>query len=122
MNPLTRGPLTTMIVAVRRARMTPELEYAKDRWDMAALRMTGYVDFGGISQPWLRETAKRWVRHTAPQRRGEKTGKNLRSQVLYLELLSEPAGARRPGKRPRRLGRQDIEFFLARVARKEHPG
>jgi hypothetical protein len=46
---LTRGPLTTMIAAVRRSRMTPESEYAKDRWDMAALGMTGYLDFGGIS-------------------------------------------------------------------------
>lgn len=55
---LTRGPLTTMIAAVRRVRMTAESEYAKDRWDMAALGMTGYADFGGISQPWLRETAK----------------------------------------------------------------
>ena len=59
MDRLTRGPLTTMIAAVRRARMTPESEYAKDRWDMAALGMSGFVDFGGISQPWLRETAKR---------------------------------------------------------------
>lgn len=86
---LTRGPLTTMIAAVRRARVTSESEYANDRWDMAALGMSGYVDFGGISQPWLKETAKRWVRHAAPQRRGERAGNNLRSQVLYLDLLSQ---------------------------------
>lgn len=71
--------------------MTPESECAKDRWDMAALEMTSYVDFGGISQPWLRETSKRWVRHAAPQGRGEGAGNNLRSQVLYLDLLSKRA-------------------------------
>ena len=120
---LTRGPLTAMIAAVRRARVTPESEYAKDRWDMAALGMTGYVDFGGISQPWLRETAKRWVRHAAPQRRGERAGNNLRSQVLYLDLLSQSLRARADrGNDPAGLGRADIEFFLARAARKEHLG
>ena len=120
---LTRGPLTTMIAAVRRARMTPESEYAKDRWDMAALGMTGFIDFGRISQPWLRETAKRWVRHTAPQRRGERAGNNLRSQVLYLDLLSQSLRTRADrGNGPAGLGRADIEFFLARAARKEHLG
>jgi integrase len=120
---LTRGPLTTMIAAVRRARMTAESEYAKDRWDMAALGMTGFIDFGGISQPWLRETAKRWVRHTAPQRRGERAGNNLRSQVLYLELLSESLRSRADrGNDPAGLGREDVEFFLARAGRKERLG
>jgi integrase len=120
---LTRGPLTTMIAAVRRARMTPESEYAKDRWDMAALGMTGFIDFGGISQPWLRETAKRWVRHTAPQRRGERAGNNLRSQVLYLDLLSQSLRSRADrGNDPAGLGREDIEFFLARAGRKERLG
>ena len=121
---LTRGPLTTMIAALRRARMTPESEYAKDRWDMAALGMSGFIDFGGISQPWLRETAKRWVRHAPPQPPGRGSRKEPAvSGPLPGPALGEPAGARRPGKRPEpSLGRADIEPFLSRAARKEHLG
>ena len=48
---------------------------------------------------------------------------NLRSQVLYLELLSESLRSRADrGNDPADLGREDVEFFLARAGRKERLG
>ncbi len=59
-------------------------------------------------------------RAAAPGREGRE---QLRSQVLYLDLLSQSLRARADrGNDPAGLGRADIEFFLARAARKEHLG
>ncbi|MFJ2867460.1 tyrosine-type recombinase/integrase [Kitasatospora sp. NPDC087314] len=116
MDRLTRGPLTTITTAVRRARLTPEGEYPKDRWDLTAFGHSGTIDFSGLTQSWLKETAKRWARHTAPQARGEKAGGNLRKQVRDLGLLSQSLRARPDrGDFPQDLGREDIEFFLNRL-------
>ncbi|MBV9024860.1 MAG: site-specific integrase [Streptomycetaceae bacterium] len=114
---LTRGPLTTITTAVRRARLTPETEFPKDLWDLTVFGHSGTIDFSGISQAWLKETAKRWTRHTAPQIRGEQAGKNLRKQVNDLAVLSQSLRARPDrGEDPPTLGREDIENFLNRLS------
>ncbi|MGY1455832.1 tyrosine-type recombinase/integrase [Streptomyces sp. SS8] len=117
MDRLTRGPLTTITTSVKRARLTPETEYPKDHWDLTVFGHSGTIDFSGISQPWLKETAKRWARHTAPQIRGEKAGASLRKKVNDLGMLSQSLQARSDhGDDPRELGRQDIENFLNRMS------
>ena len=45
-----------------RALSTPETEIGKDEWDLVVFGHSGTVSFTGISQPWLREAAKRWAR------------------------------------------------------------
>ncbi|MGW5563712.1 hypothetical protein ACWEWD_09855 [Streptomyces tendae] len=111
---LTRGPLTTIVTFVRRAGLTPEIEYVKDCWDLTVFGHAGTIDFSDISQPWLKETSKRWTRHTAPQLRGENAGASLRKQVNDLRTLSQSLRARTDhGDRPAELGRQDIEHHLS---------
>jgi hypothetical protein len=46
----------------QRALSTPETEVAQHEWDLTVFGQNGTVSFTGISQPWLREAAKRWAR------------------------------------------------------------
>jgi hypothetical protein len=74
----------------QRALSTPETEVAQDEWDLTVFGQNGTVSFTGISQPWLREAAKRWAADDLPK-----------------TCPVGPAHQRRPGGRParRRPGR-----------------
>ena len=61
---------SSFLKAARRARSTPETERHKDIWDLAVFGQGGTLSFTNISQPWLKEAAKRWVLEDLPQRRG----------------------------------------------------
>ena len=82
--------LASLARHARRALLDPETEKAKDVWDLAAFgRPGGTLPFTGISQPWLREAAKRWAVEELPRRRGRGLGGSLRSCVHSLARLSE---------------------------------
>jgi integrase len=79
------------------------------------------VDFTGISQRWLRETAKRWAADDLPKRRinpGRVTssGGAIRHHVGCLARLSQALRLRPDrGEYPAALGRADMEAFLHRL-------
>ena len=103
---------------VRRAFLRPETERVKDVWDLVAFGLSGRLDFTKISQPWLREAAKRWAADDLPRRRGKATAGPVQHYLVSLAALSEGLRAARPdrGETPNALGRGDIEAFLHRLA------
>ena len=103
---------------VRRAFLWQETERVKDVWDLVAFGLSGRLDFIKISQPWLREAAKRWAADDLPRRRGKATAGPVQHYLVSLAALSEGLRAARPdrGDAPNALGRDDIEAFLHRLA------
>lgn len=63
-----------------------ESEQAKDIWAMSLFGHSGRLDFTAISQPWLREGAKRWAIHDLIRRRGEGVTTVLRAHVAALAV------------------------------------
>ena len=116
--------LASLARHARRALLDPETEKAKDVWDLAAFgRPGGTLPFTGISQPWLREAAKRWAVEELPRRRGRGLGGSLRSCVHSLARLSEVLRLREDGGHvPGALGRADIEALLSRLAYQQNAG
>jgi len=116
--------LASLARHARRALLDPETEKAKDVWDLAAFgRPGGTLPFTGISQPWLREAAKRWAVEELPRRRGRGLGGSLRSCVHSLARLSEVLRLREDGGHvPGALGRADIEALLSRRAYQQNAG
>ena len=112
-----RSVVNTMITHVRRGLASPDTEITKDVWDMTLFGHSGFLSFTGISQPWLRETAKIWALADLPRRRGH-TGKDkTRHYVSSLALLSDSLRQRPDhGQDPAALGRADIDLFLNRLA------
>jgi len=111
-----RTLLKAMACHVRRALASPGTEYARDVWDLAVFGHGGGLSFTGISQPWLRQAAKRWARAELPRHRGAGAG-NVREAVNSLGWLSGSLRARPDhGDAPAVLGRADIENFLNRLA------
>ena len=112
----------------RRALSTPETEVAKDDWDLVVFGHSGTLSFTGISQSWLRESAKRWAADDLPKRRvrpGRRTSAGLavRHHVGCLARLSESLRMRADrGDHPAALGRADMEAFLHRLAYRESVG
>jgi integrase len=96
----------------------PETERLKDVWELAVFGLRGRLSFTAISQPWLREAAKRWAADELPRHRGAGAGRVLRSLVGSVARLSQSLRASRAdhGDRPAVLGRGDIESFLHRQA------
>ncbi len=87
----------------------------------------GTVDFTGISQAWLRETAKRWAADDLPRRRinpGRTTsgGLAVRHHVGCLARLSQSLRMRPDRGEHPALGRADMEAFLHRLAFLESAG
>jgi integrase len=117
-----KGLVTSLTVHARRALSRPETETAKDVWDLALFGHRGTADFTGITQPWLRDVARRWAADDLPRRRvnpGRITGGGgaIRHHVRCLERLSESLRVRPDrGEQPAALGRTDIEAFLGRLA------
>lgn len=106
------------------ALLDPETEKAKDVWDLVAFgRPGGTLPFTGISQPWLREAAKRWAAEELPRRRGRGLGGSLRSCVHSLARLSEVLRLREDGGQvAAALSRADIEALLSRLAYQHSTG
>ena len=88
----------------------------------------GTLSFTGITQPWLREAAKRWAADDLPNRRvrpGRRTSAGLavRHHIGCLARLSESLRMRADrGEHPAMLGRADMEAFLHRLAYLESVG
>ncbi|HEY6696965.1 MAG TPA: site-specific integrase, partial [Acidimicrobiales bacterium] len=96
----------------------PETEKAKDVWELAVFGLAGRLTFTTISQPWLRETAKRWAADELPRRRGDNPAHVMRGLVASVARLSHSLRGSRTdrGEHPARLGRANIESFLHRMS------
>jgi hypothetical protein len=116
-----REKRTVLGALARHARLAvadPEAERAKDVWELAVFGLRGRLSFTAISQPWLREAAKRWAADEMPRHRGDGAGRVMRGLVGSLARLSQSLRASRAdqGDHPAVLGRADIESFLHRLA------
>ncbi|HEY6422587.1 MAG TPA: site-specific integrase [Pseudonocardiaceae bacterium] len=116
-----REKRTVLGALARHARLAvadPETEKAKDVWELAVFGLSGRLSFTTISQPWLREAAKRWAADEMPRRRGNGAGGVMRGLVGSVARLSQSLRANRAdhGNHPAVLGRNDIESFLHRLA------
>ncbi|WP_343577526.1 tyrosine-type recombinase/integrase [Mycobacterium sp.] len=123
LNEAYRGMINSFAAYLRRSLLNPETERTKDVWDLAAFGYRGRLRFTGISQPWLREAAKRWALDDLPQRRGKRVGHLVSHHVGCLERLSESLRMRSDrGEVPSMLGRADIDNFLNRMTYLESSG
>ena len=117
-----------LIGHARRALSTPETEVAKDDWELKVFGQSGILSFTGVSQSWLRESAKRWAADDLPKRRvrsGRRTSAGLavRHHIGCLARLSESLRMREDrGENQAALGRADMEAFLHRLAYRESVG
>ncbi|TNC26397.1 tyrosine-type recombinase/integrase [Amycolatopsis alkalitolerans] len=112
--------LRTMARAVRRALATPETERHNDVWDLAVFGLRGTIDFTGISQSWLRHTAKRWAEHDLPRHRSLHASR-ARAMMTAVSSFSECLRLAREdqGEVPAALSRGDIQLWLDRLAYQE---
>jgi integrase len=104
---------------------TPETERAKDVWDLGVFGFAHWnLSFTGISQPWLKETAKRWTEDNLPQHRGRQGGGTAKTVVAAVTMLSECLRETRSddGITPVELSRRDIVALINRMAHKERAG
>jgi len=117
-----KGLARSLATHARRALAGPETEVRGDVWDLSLFGHRGKLDFTGISQHWLRQTAKRWAADDLPKRRinpGRITsgGLALRHHIGCLARLSQSLRMRPDrGEHPAALGRADMEAFLQRLA------
>jgi integrase len=117
-----RSLLNALVRHVRQALANPASEQAKDTWDLAIFGHPGRLSFTGITQPWLRQAAKRWAAEELPRHRGAGAS-NVREKINALGRLSESLRSRPDhGDLPAALGRADIENFLARLGYLESAG
>ncbi len=102
----------------RLALADPGTEKARDVWDLEVFGQRGRLTFTTITQPWLRETVKRFAAHELPRHRAGQAGNVMRSLVGSMARLSASLRATRDdhGDLPGLLGRRDIETFLHRLA------
>ena len=117
-----KGLTRSLAAHSSRALAGPETEIRGDVWDLSLFGHRGRLDFTGISQRWLRETAKRWAADDLPKRRinpGRITsgGLALRHHIGCLTRLSQSLRMRPDrGEHPAGLGRAGMEAFLQRLA------
>jgi len=115
-NKPVRSLLNAMTRHVRLALADPASEQAKDTWDLAVFGHRGQLAFGGITQQWLRQAAKRWVAEELPRHRGKGAAGTVRQKLRAAGHLSQSLRARPDrGDRPAALGRADITAFLNRL-------
>jgi hypothetical protein len=118
---MRREKRTVLAALARHAALAvsdPETERAKDVWELAVFGLRGWLSFTAISQPWLREAAKRWAADELPRHRGDGAGRVLRSLIGSLVRLSRSLQGSRAdhGDHPAALGRADVESFLHRMS------
>ena len=117
-----RGLLRGLARYARLALSDPDSERALDVWDLEVFGHVGSVDFTVISQPWLRESAKRWAAQDLPRHRGRGSWE-VRNAVNDVGRLSESLSLRPDrGDVPAALSRRDIENFLNRLGYLESAG
>jgi len=117
-----RSLLNALTRHARRALADPGAERARDTWDLAVFGHPGSLSFTAITQPWLRQAAKRWAGEELPRHRGAGSS-NVRSKINALARLSESLRSRDDdGLIPAALGRPDIECFLNRLGYLESAG
>ncbi len=78
---------------VRLAMTGPDSERARDLWDLRVFGHRGRLDFTGITQPWLRESVKRWAAQDLPRHRGRGSCE-VRNVVNAVTRLSESLSVR----------------------------
>jgi len=61
------GLVNTLTRHARRVLSNPALEATGDEWDLAVFGYCGTLSFTGLTQPWLREAAKRWAADALPK-------------------------------------------------------
>jgi hypothetical protein len=86
------GMVASMLSHIARVMLDPETERVKDVWRLAAFGHGGTLTFTGISQRWLRETAKRWAADDLPKRRGNRVGGVLRHHLGCLVRCRRACG------------------------------
>jgi hypothetical protein len=120
----TQVLLRSLVKLVRRTVADSELERLNDVWDLAVFGLRGRIRFTGISQPWLRETTKRWVENDLPLHRGRQACNTAKTVVAAVEELSESLRLARDdrGEHPTELDRRDILALTNRLAFKERTG
>lgn len=98
--------------------LNPETERHKDIWQAVAFGHSGTLRFTEISQPWLRDAAKRWAFDDLPQRRGAGVRNVVQSRINSLAELSTSLRLQRGdhGNHVGALGREDITTFCNRLA------
>jgi integrase len=114
-----------LVAHARRALSSPETEVVRDEWDLVVFGHSGTLSFTAITQPWLREIAKRWAADDLPKRRSatSKAGLSVRHHLGCVARLSESLRMRPDrGDVPAALGRPDMEFFLNRLAYQQAAG
>jgi hypothetical protein len=117
-----RGLLRALARSVRLAMTGPDSEQGCDLWDLGVFGHCGHVDFTGITQPWLRECAKRWAVQDLPRHRGRGSWE-VRNVINAAACLSEILSLRPDrGDSPAALTRRDIENFLNRLGYLESAG
>ena len=82
-----RTVLTALARHAALALSDPETEKAKDVWELAVFGLAGRLRFTTISQPWLRQAAKRWATDELPRRRGDGAASVLRSLLAGVVRL-----------------------------------
>jgi hypothetical protein len=109
---------------VRRRLTSPAEERVNDVWDLAVFGLTGRIDFTGISQPWLRECAKRWVEDDLPRHRGRQAAATAKATVAAVGHVSASLRATRPdrGEQPDALSRRDLVNVTNRLAHQHRTG
>ncbi len=103
----------------RRALASPETEIANNEWDLVVFGHTGTLSFTNITQPWLREVAKRWAADDLPKRRStaSRGGLAVRHHLGCVARLSQSLRMRPDrGEVPADLDRPAMEAFLNRLA------
>ena len=121
------GLVNGLVGHARRALSSPETEIAKDEWDLTVFGHSGTVAFTGISQPWLREAAKRWAADDLPKRgcAGRRTSAGcacVTTSAAWRGCRSRCGCAPTAASIPAALGRADMEAFLHRLAFLESVG
>ena len=106
------------IRSARRLEMSPETERHKDEWDTFVFGHAGFLRFTEISQPWLREAAKRWAFDDLPRHRGHQVTNVARQRISSIARLSESLRLQRAdhGDAIGALGREDITAFCNRMS------
>lgn len=111
-----RSLLAALAGHVHRGLADPAAEQAKDVWDLAVFGHRGKLSLTAITQPWLRQAARRWAGDQLPRHRGDEAGKKVQRKVNAVGRLSESLRCRPDrGHTPSALGRPDIVSFLNRL-------
>lgn len=118
-DPMLQSLCNSVSAHARRALSSPEAEIVNDEWDLVVFGHTGTLSFTKITQPWLRDIAKRWAADDLPKRRSttSRGGLAVRHHLGCVARLSASLRMRPDrGEVPAALDRAAMEAFLNRLA------